>query len=373
MDVTGNSDQKRSVTFVISSLGGGGAEGVCVSVVNGLADLGWSVNLIVLSMRRSVYHERLSRKVDLVVLGVGHARYAFLPLFRCIKKFNANRVVVFNYELAIVLQLIKTFSKLNFYLIARNINTISKKMELRCSSLKQFLFKFLMRTFYVKVDCVVNQCVDMDVDLIAFSPALKHKTRVIYNPVNEIVLKYARKPRFFKSKKRGYLLCVGRLEKQKSLHVAIEVFARLRGRHPLLRLKILGKGGLEGSLREYASRLHVEDWVDFEGFQKDTIPYYLYANATLLTSLYEGFPNVLVESITLGTPVVAFDCKSGPSEIIVNDVNGRLVDAGDVENMVESVDYIVRNPIERMLVRSTAKKYQIDVIVSQWDRLLGSY
>jgi len=65
--------------------------------------------------------------------------------------------------------------------------------------------------------------------------------------------------------------------------------------------------------------------VGFEGFKKDMIPYYLSAKATVLTPLYEGFPNVLVESITLGTPAIAFNCPSRPSEIIVDGINGFLV------------------------------------------------
>ena len=66
---------------------------------------------------------------------------------------------------------------------------------------------------------------------------------------------------------------------------------------PKLRLKIVGKGSLENDLKQKASKLNILNKIDFEGFQKNIAPYYLYANATLLTSSYEGYPNVLIESL----------------------------------------------------------------------------
>ena len=83
---------------------------------------------------------------------------------------------------------------------------------------------------------------------------------------------------------------MGRLERQKAFHYAIEGFARLTKEFSSLRLKIVGAGILENDLKKCANDFGVRDRVDFEGFKKDIIPYYLGAKATLLTSLYEGFP-----------------------------------------------------------------------------------
>ena len=91
-------------------------------------------------------------------------------------------------------------------------------------------------------------------------------------------------------------------------------------------------------------------------FQKNIIPYYLYAKATILTSFYEGYPNVLIESIALGTPVVSFDCKSGPSEIIQNNKNGYLVRYLDVEDLKDKISQILITNFNREDVINTVKK-----------------
>jgi glycosyltransferase involved in cell wall biosynthesis len=69
--------------------------------------------------------------------------------------------------------------------------------------------------------------------------------------------------------------------------------------------------------------------------QKPSV-YYRRAKATLLTSFFEGFPNVLVESIALGTPVISFDCPSGPADIIIPGVNGILVPNQDIQGVFKS-------------------------------------
>ena len=86
---------------------------------------------------------------------------------------------------------------------------------------------------------------------------------------------------------------MGRLEKQKAFNYAIEAFSGIKDNFPNLRLKIVGQGSLKQELKQKAIDLNVENRVDFEGFQKDIIPYYLHSKATVLTSIYEGYPNVL--------------------------------------------------------------------------------
>ncbi|MBD3842429.1 MAG: glycosyltransferase, partial [Campylobacterales bacterium] len=194
---------------------------------------------------------------------------------------------------------------------------------------------------------------------------------VIYNPVAKHIEDYAKTHDLSQVEKQDYLLCVGRLEKQKAFHYAIVGFAGVANEFPNLRLKIVGKGSQEGELKNQADELGVGDRIDFEGYQTDMISYYLGAKVTLLTSLYEGFPNVLVESIALGTPVVAFDCPSGPSEIVVSGVNGFLVPYKEEVALTTEIRKALDLDWRGAQVALTAETFRADVILTQYERELN--
>ncbi|ENY3838189.1 glycosyltransferase [Vibrio vulnificus] len=358
--------ESKEITLFISSLAGGGAEGVCVNIANGLADNGWQVNLLVLHTNNAAYIERVSPKVNLVELGVNHARHAPLPLLRYIRQHKPEKMLVFNYELAVLTVMLRSLFRFKTKIIARNINTFSKNTTQPQGYWQHYIVKPLINHFYGKCDHIINQCQAMRDDLISVFPHLADKTSVIYNPVAKHVEEYARANDLSKAGKQNYLLCVGRLEEQKAFHYAIEGFAGIANEFSSLRLKIVGQGSLEQSLKQCAQDFGVANRVDFEGFQADMIPYYLHARATLLTSLYEGFPNVLIESITLGTPVIAFDCPSGPREIIQEGVNGYLVDYLSVQDLQDETKKLLIQKIDDTSVKISTRLYCLKTVVEHY-------
>lgn len=365
MDVVNN-----KITLLISSLAGGGAEGVCVNVANGLADNGWQVNLLVLHTNNAAYVKRVSPKVNLIVLGVNHARHAPLPLLRYIRQHKPEKMLVFNYELTVLTVMLRSLFRFNTKIIARNISTISQKRKQHVGAWRKLVVKPLIDRFYGKSDHIINQCQAMRDDLVSVFPHLEDKTSVIYNPIAKHIDDYVKVHDVTKVEIKDYLLCAGRLEKPKAFHYAIEGFAGIANEFPNLRLKIVGQGSLEHALKQCAQDFGVADRVDFEGFQADMIPYYLHAKTTLLTSLYEGFPNVLIESITLGTPVVAFDCPSGPKEIIQEGVNGYLADYQSIDAFQKACRASLGNPLARETVQASAYKYFFSDVISSYEVIL---
>ncbi|TGG96054.1 glycosyltransferase [Natronospirillum operosum] len=354
--------------LVISSLGGGGAEGVCVNLANRLMERGWQVTLVVLHLNNAVRQKDLSPDVRLVVLGRNHARTAIVALWRLLRQYKSDRILVFNHQIAVLLVLLRALGGFDFKIVARNISTLSQKKALETSFWHKYVVQALTKIFYGKVDHVIAQSKGMADDLVAFYGVQKEKIVTVHNPVDSSIEDYSESNQ---KNMKDYLLCAGRLESVKAFHYAINAFAAVAPCYPSLRLKIVGKGRLEGELKMQAEALGVGDRVDLEGYQTRMIPYYLGAKATLLTSLYEGFPNVLVESIALGTPVVSFDCPSGPSEIVVDGVNGFLVAHKDENQLADAIRKAMEADWNRDLVRVTAEQFSSDIILKQYEKVLG--
>ena len=364
--------EEKKITFLISSLAGGGAQGVCVNLANFLAEKGWNITLVVLHLNNSVHHASLSNLVTLKVLNVAHARGSFLPLYNYLKQEKTRRILVFNYELTIILVFIRYFSGLQIKIFARNINNFSNKMRSPETFWLKYLVNPLIRRGYCKIDHIINQCSDMEKDLLSVYPQLKGRTSVIFNPVNRLVERVGRgEVTHVKNDGLKYFLCVGRLEKQKAFHNAINAFAKVAPLLTSFKLKIVGQGSLQQELKELVENLGLQNRVDFEGFHRDIIPFFQGATATLLTSNYEGFPNVLVESITLGTPVISFDCPSGPSEIVQNGINGYLIPHGDVDAFACALEKSIETKWDSLVVKKTAEEFSMGNVGEQYASLLS--
>ena len=365
--------KKKKITLIISSLTGGGAENICITIANSFAQNGWTVDLIVLNLKDEVYRNRISDKVNLVVLNVNRSVYSILHLLRYLVKNQIKTILVFNHEIAVILIILRFLFRLNIKIISRNISVLSIKIEhLKFQNLwTRFIVSPLIKYLFHKIDFVINQCQSMHEDLLSMYPQLKNHSNVIYNPISPQIEDYSNKFDLNKIKKKAYLLCVGRLEHVKAFHYAIEGFAKISSEFPSIRLKIVGQGSLERELKQKASECKVLNKVDFEGFQKDIIPYYLYAKATILTSIYEGYPNVLIESIALNTPVVAFDCPGGTNEIVKNGQNGLLVNYQDIDDLINKLSNLLLNKYNFVNLKDTIKKNQLKNIFQNYEKLIN--
>lgn len=340
----------KDITLFISSLGGGGAEKIAVNLSNALSTLGWDVTLMVLSLKNEKYLKDVSNDVTIINLSVDRALKSFLPLAAHMLKNRPSKVLVFNYELMVVMVLLRSLLNVRFKLLGRNINNYSSAIPV--NSIRSLLYKFIIDKFYYRGDFYINQCQSMENDLLHNFPCLRGKTCYIYNPVT----KTSRSLKTSGStSNQKYFLCVGRLERQKGIDRAMEIFSQFSLLHPSFRLKIVGDGSLRGELSALAKKLNIDHLVDFVGYIGDVKEIYANAVATILTSHYEGFPNVLIESLAEGTPVVSYDCLTGPSEIIFSGVNGFLIDSDDVQSFVSALE------------KCTTVKFDVSVGMSRFD------
>ena len=110
-----------------------------------------------------------------------------------------------------------------------------------------------------------------------------------------------------------------------------------------IKLVLLGDGTDRKRLEDLSASYKMEKMIQFEGFKSNPYAYFKHAIFLVLSSKNEGFPTVLNEALACGTPVVSFDCESGPNEIIEHEVNGLLVDNQNFEALKDAMERMVED------------------------------
>ena len=165
----------------------------------------------------------------------------------------------------------------------------------------------------------------------------KKKIFPIYNPYFKKLNKSSNQ------KKKNFLLSVGRLTKQKDFYNLIIAFNLIKHKIPTYKLIIVGDGQLKGELKKLTNYLGLKKRVIFTGWVENLKKYYLNSKLFVLNSLYEGFGNVLIDSINYNLPIITTNCKSGPKEIIDNGKGGFLVPTKNPILLSRKILYCLNN------------------------------
>ena len=170
------------------------------------------------------------------------------------------------------------------------------------------------------------------------------------------------------------ILGVGRLVRQKGFDLLIRAFADIAGRFPGWRVAIAGEGGLRRDLEDLAARLGLGDRVEFLGRVVAIESLMATAGLVVQPSRFEGFPNALLESMGMGAPVIATACRSGPSEMITDGVNGRLVPVEDVAALSAAMAELMASATARESLGREAQKvrqrFALPRIMAMWESCL---
>ena len=178
------------------------------------------------------------------------------------------------------------------------------------------LWQWLYRNLYKQAEKVICPSDAMAEDLKENFGVPREKLLRIYNPIDaERIWQMAGAGEYPYDKGGPHLVAVGRLSREKGFDVLIDAMPAVLQRFPDAQVVILGEGPLEAELREQARSLGLQEKVIFLGFQANPWLYLKHADVFVLPSRYEGLPNVLLEALALGTPVVVSDCPGGIREI----------------------------------------------------------
>jgi glycosyltransferase involved in cell wall biosynthesis len=170
------------------------------------------------------------------------------------------------------------------------------------------------------------------------------------------------------------VVTAGRLEGEKGLSRMLRAYAPLARSHPDWQLHIYGDGSEKESLEATIVELGLGEQAFLKGFTHDLRGVLASSGVYAMTSRREGFPMSLIEAMSTGLPAVAFDCPRGPSEIVDDGRNGRLLPDGDIDGFTDALRSLMDDAdLRRRLGRQAltdAAAYDIESVVTQWEELI---
>ena len=170
------------------------------------------------------------------------------------------------------------------------------------------------------------------------------------------------------------VVAVGRLNHQKGFDRLIDAWAIVAKEMPDWTLQIVGDGELRDELQQQIENLGLSATVTLGRAEKDMMSVYKSASILAMSSYYEGLPMVLLEAQAAGLPIVSFDCKCGPKDVIEDGVDGFLVEEGDIEDLAQKLLVLMQDANLRSRMGAAAythsERYSEDRIMRQWTEML---
>jgi glycosyltransferase involved in cell wall biosynthesis len=170
------------------------------------------------------------------------------------------------------------------------------------------------------------------------------------------------------------LLAIGRLVEQKGFTILMRVLANLDTFFKDWDLTLIGSGPERAVIEKIAQKSQISNKINFVNHSYNLEDYYLSADCFLLSSIYEGSPLVLIEAQSFGIPCIAFDCPTGPREIIDNKINGFLINPGNISDMAKKIHFLYKNPNEFLRMSESARissfNFTEERIITEWKKIL---
>lgn len=349
---------KKDVVFVLPSLVAGGAERVVSLVAKNINKEDFNTTLVVIGFEKDKSYN--VDGLNVVYLNEPRVGKGIPKLYKFMSQSKPDVVISCMAHLNTALGLILLrFPKIK--LICREAN-IKKVTALYNPSQKSIYGNVLKKIANKRTNAIICQSKDMANELISDYNISAEKVTIINNPISDgFSLKQNKK---VNSKK--CFITVGRLHQEKGHIRILNVLSKLD--YPFKYI-IIGTGDWKNNIYSQVSHLKLQSKIEFIEYS-DNIPKYLAESDVFLQgSFAEGFPNALLESCAIGTPVVAFDAAGGTKEIVEHGVNGYL--AKDEKEFLDYLKKLYKEPLSPEIVsKSVFDKFDKTRIVKQYEELI---
>lgn len=311
----------------------GGAERMTLLYMKILKSAGFDVKLCICMNKGAEFNLKSFIPSDIQYDVVPYPKYRCL-IFKLAKYLRNQRFDVITTSLPLLAQpilMLKRLSLIRAKVIYRECNMPSSHglAEMR-----------LARILYRHADALISQTVEMKEEMIEHYGVDAGDVITINNPVDKDLIRDRLNENVsLESNMINYMAC-SRLSPQKDIPTMLRAFAAVRRIVPNAMLYLIGKPDSEDyyvTLKSLACTLEIADYVKFVGFQANPYKYLKHADVFVLSSMYEGLPNVMLEAMYLGKPVAATASIPYIAQVIQPEVNGYLAPVGDSDALAEAM------------------------------------
>lgn len=351
-------DRKINILFVLPTLKAGGAERVISVISSNLNNQKFKSKLIVCGHQHDAVYQ--TRGVETIYLNKNRVLHAIPQIIKYLVLNKTDIVVGSISHVNKILAILSMFFKKTKF-VGREASVLSEmdKFSENKSQTKWFVFE----KYHGKLDAIICQSADMAEDLKKNYYFPTDKLFIINNPISEnFTVKKARNNHL----PTKQLVTIGRLSKEKGYERILLALSKLDFDYYYT---IVGTGVEKNTLFNYAKQLNISDKIRFIDYTNDIALYLSKSDVFIQGSYVEGFPNALLESCAIGTPVIAFNAPGGTKEIIQESINGFIVN--NEKEFIEKLKYMLfqREWDPKIINKSVMSKFNQDDIIKQYERM----
>jgi glycosyltransferase involved in cell wall biosynthesis len=347
----------------------GGAEQVITLIINSIERELFDIRVILFNSRGDLVN-RVSSDIEVYNLNVSSVTYGVVPLLRKIYQIKPD--ILFsgighlNISIAPFIPIFRYISPKTYW-VARQTSILSLNNQKEKSPK---LYEWLYKRVYKNYNKVISQSNYMQRDLIDNYSFPIEKSIVINNPVDidRIEQLSLKEPEYSFDTTKFNLLSVGQLRSEKRQEHMLKALAKLNSDYFLT---LIGDGERRASLEQMAYSLGITKSIRFIGYQTNPYSYMREADILLLSSEYEGFPNVVLEANVCGLGVVSYRCAGGVIEIIEDGVNGFLAIDDNIDSLVDSIKRAREYQFDSNSIKNRIiERYNKSLIIDKYQKIL---
>jgi glycosyltransferase involved in cell wall biosynthesis len=351
--------------IIVPSLRRGGAEKFTVNLFNYLSQ-SESIELLTIS-KEGGFYDLVSNKSLVTRLGFKRVATSVLAILKMIRSKRPATILTMFAHLSAIILLFKAFGLINSRVVIREVNLPSRSLKNKRWS---FLYKLIYRYLYPFADVVICQSADMYEDIKSYTSA---NLKVINNPidaqlVSRLSIENYNDDFFGFDKNKRNILFIGRLTYQKGVDILMD-FASMLDEDTVLH--VVGAGDLKGWVEGRVRRDNLDSRVLLHGEVENPFPLLNKSDYLIMTSRYEGFPNVALESLVLGIPIITVPFKGGSEELFFQGENSIVSSCFSGESLIESYMSAQELRFDSLKIREyILENFDVSIIANKYKEIL---